>query len=155
MTGVRVAFVDVYVLRQALDGLEALVLRRGEHGRCPGSWETVHGTIEVGETPVQAAVRELGEETGLGADRLYNASRVEAFYRQSAGEVALVPVFVAFVDTSQEVRLSPEHDLAVWLAPREAAARFAWPRERHALADLVSLFGSGGGEQLGDVLRVG
>jgi len=35
------------------------------HGRNIGSWETVHGTIEPGETPVQASLRELREETGL------------------------------------------------------------------------------------------
>jgi len=32
-----------------------LALRRGPHGRNVGSWETVHGTIEPGETPVQAS----------------------------------------------------------------------------------------------------
>lgn len=135
--------------------MEVLTIRRGEQGRCPGSWEAVHGTIEEGETPVQAALRELREETGLRADRLYNGSRVELFYRHAAREVALVPVFVAFVDVPQEVRLSPEHDRAAWLAPGDAAARFAWPRERHAVADLVSMFGSGGGGLLEDVLRVG
>ena len=34
-------------------------------GRCPGSWETVHGHIEAGERPAEAAARELEEETGL------------------------------------------------------------------------------------------
>src|SRR5439155_333536 len=82
----RVAFVDVYVLRQASrpappaqPGVEVLVLRRGPAGRSPGSWETVHGTVEPGETPVAAALRELREETGYEPVRLYNASRVEAF----------------------------------------------------------------------------
>src|SRR5437762_14258642 len=42
--------------------LEVLVLRRGPDGRSPGSWETVHGTVDPGETPVAAALRELQEE---------------------------------------------------------------------------------------------
>ena len=37
------------------------------------------------------------EETGLAAERLYNLSRVETFYQHRLDEVALVPVFAAFV----------------------------------------------------------
>lgn len=154
MTGARVAFVDAYVLRQSGAGLEVLVLRRGPEGRCPGSWETVHGTIEPGETPVQAAVRELAEETGLAPTRLYNASRVEAFYRHGADEVALIPAFVAFVDPVARARSSAEHDRVEWLPSSEAARRLSWPRERRALEDVLSILGSGDAGLLEDVLRI-
>jgi len=155
VTNARVAFVDVYVLRRGPGGgLEALALRRGPSGRCPGSWETVHGTIEPGETPVQAALRELAEETGLAPRRLYNASRVEAFYRHGADEVALIPVFVALVDEGSAARPSAEHDRAEWLAGSEAPQRFSWPRERRALEDVLSILGSGDAGLLEDVLRV-
>ena len=165
MTEARVAFVDVYVLRRGESaggrgrgrgrgGLEVLALRRGANGRCAGSWETVHGTIEAGETPVQASLRELREETGLVAARLYNASRVESFYRHRSDEVALIPVFVAFVDPPAEPRVSPEHDRAEWLHPADALARFAWPRERRALEDILSMVGGGDAGLLDDVLRV-
>jgi dihydroneopterin triphosphate diphosphatase len=130
-----------------------LVLRRGPNGRCAGSWETVHGTIEAGESPMQAALRELREETGLVPRRLYNASRVESLYRHRVDELALIPVFVAFVDASAEARVSAEHDRAEWLDPRGAAERFAWPRERRAIEDVVALFGRGDGGVLDDVLR--
>ena len=76
MTTVRTRFVDVYVLRGAEASLEVLALRRGPGGRCPGSWETVHGHIEEGERPVDAARRELLEETGLAPDRLFNNYQV-------------------------------------------------------------------------------
>ncbi|HYK81808.1 MAG TPA: NUDIX domain-containing protein [Gemmatimonadales bacterium] len=154
MTQARVAFVDVYVLRQGAHGFEVAALRRGPAGRCPGSWETVHGTIEAGETPVQAALRELAEETGLTPLRLYNASRVEAFYRHRADEVALVPVFVALVSADAVLRASQEHDRADWVTPAEATQRFAWPRERRALSDVLSILGSGSAGLLEDVLRV-
>jgi dATP pyrophosphohydrolase len=155
VSGVRVAFIDAYVLRgTAGPELEVLVLRRGASGRCAGAWETVHGTIEAGETPVQAALRELDEETGLAAARLYNVSRVEAFYQHRTDEVGLIPVFAAIVGEHAEPRLSLEHDAAVWLGPAEAARRFSWPREQRALEDIVTLFRKGDGGLLEDVLRV-
>jgi 8-oxo-dGTP pyrophosphatase MutT (NUDIX family) len=132
-----------------------LVLRRGPRaGRCPGSWETVHGTIEPGETPVQASLRELREETGLVPEQLYNASRTEAFYQHRTDEVALIPVFAAFVAPAARVTLSAEHDRAEWLTPEAAARRFAWPRERRALEDILSIVGTGDGGLLDDVLKV-
>ncbi|MGH7528106.1 MAG: NUDIX hydrolase [Gemmatimonadales bacterium] len=154
MTSVRVSLVDLYVLRGTGRGLECLLLRRGTGGRCPGSWETVHGHIETGELPAEAAVRELLEETGLTPSRLYNLSRVESFYQHRLDEVALVPVFVAFVPSDASVRLGGEHDGCEWLRPEQARRRFAWPRERRALDDVVTLLGSGDAGPVEDVLRV-
>lgn len=157
MTGTAVRFVDVYVLRGAPADPAILVLRRSNAGRSPGTWEAVHGAIEAGETAVQAALRELREETGLAPERLYNASRVEAFYRHAQDEVALIPVFVALVARDAVVRVSAEHDAFVWLAPTDALARVTWPRMRRALEDTLALFGKGGGNWgglLDDVLRV-
>ena len=156
MTEVRVAFVDAYVLRVGAGqgGVEVLALRRAPGGRSPGSWETVHGHIETGETPAQAALREVREETGLDPARLYNLSRVEAFYRHRTDDITLIPVFAAVVDAAAEPRTSPEHDRVEWLAPAAAAARFAWPRERRALDDVLSILGSGDAGLLEDVLRV-
>ena len=154
MTSIRVSLVDVYITRRTGIALECLVLRRAPGGRCPGSWETVHGHIEPGERPDQAATRELAEETGLTPERLYNLSRVESFYQHGIDEVALVPVFVAIVARDVEVRLGPEHDRFEWLDYRRAEGRFAWPRERRALDDIVTLLSAGDAGPIDDVLRV-
>jgi len=154
VSSIRVSLVDLYVLRGAGVGLECLVLRRAPGGRCPGSWEAVHGHIDPDEAPAAAALRELLEETGLVPERLYNLSRVEAFYQHRLDEVALVPVFAAFVAPATQVRMGPEHDRYEWLAPAEARRRFAWPREARALEDVVALLGGGHAGPVEDVLRV-
>ncbi|HXY68803.1 MAG TPA: NUDIX domain-containing protein [Gemmatimonadales bacterium] len=170
MTDVRVAIVDVYALRfrPAADdrgmagpvrprpsgGPEVLVLRRAPGLRSPGTWETVHGHVADGESPVEAALRELREETGLAPSRLYNLSRVETFYLHQPNLVALIPAFCAIVPADAAPVLSEEHDVLEWLEPGEAARRFFWPREKRALADALQLFGSGDAGGAEDVLRI-
>ena len=71
-------------------------------------------------------------------ERLYNLSRVETFYQHRQDEVALVPVFAAFV-AAEIARAARRRSTTryEWLPPAEARARFAWPRERRALEDAV------------------
>ncbi|HET7295566.1 MAG TPA: NUDIX domain-containing protein, partial [Gemmatimonadales bacterium] len=101
-----------------------------------------------------AALREIREETGLEPARLYNVSRVEAFYRHRTDAIALIPVFACFVDGAAAARHSAEHDGFAWLAPAAATARLSWPRERRALEDVLSILASGDAGLLEDVLRV-
>lgn len=103
---------------------------------------------------MQASLRELREETGLVPQKFYNLSRTEAFYQHRSDELALIPVFAAFVASDARVTLSPEHDRAEWVRAREAAGRFAWPRERRAVEDILSIVGGGDAGLLDDVLRV-
>jgi 8-oxo-dGTP pyrophosphatase MutT (NUDIX family) len=99
-------------------------------------------------------MREVKEETGLGPLQLYNLSRVEAFYQHRLDEVALIPVFAAFVDANTAVRLSREHDSYEWLTLEAARQRFAWPRERRAVEDIEMLLAQGHAGPVDDVLRV-
>jgi 8-oxo-dGTP pyrophosphatase MutT (NUDIX family) len=154
VTAIAVSLVDVYVLRGTSSAVECLVLRRAPGVVRPGSWETVHGRIDAGETPDRAALRELREETGMTPLRFYNLSRVESFYLHRSDEIALIPAFVALVAPDAEPTLSEEHDAAEWLPPETARARVTWPRERRALEDAVALFGAGDAGAVEDVLRV-
>lgn len=53
----------VAVVRNSSD--EVLVFERSD---VPGAWQLPQGGVDVGEAPGDAIWRELGEETGLGAD---------------------------------------------------------------------------------------
>lgn len=153
MAEIRLGTVDVYVIRPYRPDWRVLVLQRASDTRCPAAWETVHGRLEPGEQPEDAAERELLEETALHIDRLYNV-KVQPFYLHSSNTVQLAVVFAAFVREPAPVTLGPEHQQSEWLTVPEALDRFAWPREREALRDIVAMLGSGDAGPLEDVLRV-
>jgi type II secretory ATPase GspE/PulE/Tfp pilus assembly ATPase PilB-like protein/8-oxo-dGTP pyrophosphatase MutT (NUDIX family) len=150
---VKVATVDVFVVRMDAGGWRVLVLRRGSDTRCTGAWEIVHGRIEADERPEHSAVREVREETGLHVQRLYSVG-VHPFYMASAGIVTNAVVFAAFVDNDSDVALAEEHDTFEWLTPAEATNRFSWPRSRAMLAEALALLGGGDAGPLEDVLRI-
>lgn len=156
MTDIRVGVVDVYVIRRRTagpDGWRVLCLQRALDTRCPTAWETVHGRLEPGERPEEGAVREVREETGLTAERLYSIC-VQPFYLQKFGVVQLSVVFCAFVEEPAEVTMGSEHQAYRWLSVDEALRTFVWPRERQALVEIVQLLAAGDAGPVEDVLRV-
>ncbi len=52
------------VWRSGASGLEVLII----HRQNPAEWRLPKGKLEPGETPEEAAVREVHEETGIQAD---------------------------------------------------------------------------------------
>lgn len=153
-TRLDVGVVDVLVVAPQADGdWEVLLLRRAEGVRCAGAWETVHGSVEPGETPVDAARRELREETGLSALRWYNVM-THAFYLHRPDVVEVAVVCCAFVDRQAPLTLGPEHAEARWLPRPAAHAQLAWPSERVALDRAWDLLQRGHAGPLEDVLRI-
>jgi len=152
-TPIHVGVVDVYVIDPSHTPWRTLVLQRSRTTRCPGAWEAIHGRIEPNETPEQAAERELLEETGLHAARLYNVT-VHAFYLHTVHRVELAVVFCAFVDSAHAVTLSHEHTRHEWLTPTAAAERCIWPRAGQALREIEKLLSNGDAGPAEDVLRV-
>lgn len=142
----------MFVLRRRGGAWDALLLERAPGVRCPGAWETVHGSIEPGERPEDAAIREVQEETGLAIERLYNVT-VQPFYLHQTTTVMLAVVFVAIVG-DVPFRLSPEHTRAEWMPIAQAEQRFAWPNERKNVRDVGILLAGGDAGAVEDVLRV-
>ena len=127
--------ISAYIIRQTSEGPRYLLIRRcGKY--LPGTWQMISGGIENGETAVQAALREIQEETGLIPYALYSADAVETFYMQSNDKITFVPVFVAFVD-NLEVALSPrEHDAYEWLSFENARDRLVWAEQRRVISHI-------------------
>lgn len=149
---VRAGVVDVFVVRPAGRGWQHLALRRAAATRCPGTWEAVHGRIERGESPPDAARREVREETGFVIERLYSLT-VNPFFMKSTGTVELAVAFVAVVGAG-DVVLSAEHDAHQWLSRAAARRRYHWPRERESLDHIAQLFKGGTAGNAEDALRI-
>jgi type II secretory ATPase GspE/PulE/Tfp pilus assembly ATPase PilB-like protein/8-oxo-dGTP pyrophosphatase MutT (NUDIX family) len=151
-TKIVAGVVEVYVIDPSGDNWRVLALQRSDDTIRPKSWETVFGKIDKGESPPDAAAREVAEETGLAIDRLYNVN-VQPFFLHESNTVQLSIVFAAFV-SSAEVRLSTEHRTFEWLQFDGAAEKFTWPRAADALRDIRHLLKNGDAGPVEDVLRV-
>jgi dATP pyrophosphohydrolase len=113
----------------------------------------VHGSIETGEAPHDAAMREVREETGLTPDRLYNVT-AHAFYLHKRATVEVAVVFCAFVRGTPRPQLGAEHSRAEWVTRAEARRRFVWPMGREVLERAYALLRRGHAGAVEDVLRV-
>ncbi|BAL25866.1 dihydroneopterin triphosphate diphosphatase [Azoarcus sp. KH32C] len=124
--------------------LQVLLLRRV---RPPDFWQSVTGSLEPGEAPQQAALREIGEETGIaaGPEQLVDWHRSYEFVIRDEWRARYAPdvthntehVFSLCVQGGQAIRLAPdEHDALVWLPFEVAATRvFSWTN-REAILEL-------------------
>lgn len=152
VTPVVVGVVDVVVIRRVGRSWRVLILRRAAGARSTGAWEIVHGSVERGETPVEAALRELREETGLAPERLY-AITVNPFFLAKAGSVQLSVAFAAVVGKATPA-LGIEHDAARWETFSAARRRLAWPRTHDLLKQVNWILRSGDAGAVEDVLLV-
>jgi len=131
--------------------LQVLIMERADKA---GFWQSVTGSLEAGETPRQAAIREVLEETGLDATQYdlqdWQASNTYEIYphwryRYAPGITTNVEhLFALELPKKIAITLAPdEHVQYEWVDWREAAKRvFSWTNvdalkrlgERHQLS---------------------
>ncbi len=115
--------------------LQVLIMERADK---TGFWQSVTGSLENDETPLQAAIREVLEETGLNATQYdlqdWHASNVYEIYphwrhRYAPGIVENTEhLFGLELPSKLPIKLAPnEHVRYEWVDWREAAQRvFSW-----------------------------
>ncbi|MFW5701844.1 MAG: NUDIX domain-containing protein, partial [Bacteroidota bacterium] len=87
-----------------------LLLRRSADRKLyPCMWQAVTGIIEPREKAVDAAVREIGEETGLEILKLWTIPYVTTFFDPYSDRINASPVFGALTEFEREIRISEEH----------------------------------------------
>lgn len=118
--------VNIAVVKKDDDGWKFLLVQRAETESYPGCWGFVTGTKTGTETAVQTAVRELKEETGLVAERLWSTEYLIQFYEPEFDQIWLLPLIVAVVPQQASVTLTPENSGFNWLYCNKARKLVSW-----------------------------
>ncbi len=141
-TGSEVA---VFVTRRT--ELEVLLVHRSPN--LGSYWHVIAGGVEPGESSIEAAERELREETGLIAEIRQGVEVVEYAYplteepaeRQAMFDPTIVEVAVTCFRVNApddwEPLLDWEHDAYRWCDVQTALDTLRWPATAQALRDLV------------------
>jgi 8-oxo-dGTP pyrophosphatase MutT (NUDIX family) len=101
-----------------------------------GAWGLVTGSIEPGETAIEAALREIAEETGLRAANLFTSGLTETFYLGPENVLELMPVFVTLMAAPVAVTLDQGSNAYRWCDRAEALDLFSFAGQRRAVADI-------------------
>ncbi len=134
MPGVVSRIVEVVAFRFAHDRPEYLLLRRAREERIyPGMWQIITGKVREGETAVQAARRELLEETGVSPERFWVLPHTGTFYDPGSDAIQISPFFAAQTPGQVDPVLSAEHGEFRWLSVEEALRKLVWTGQREGL----------------------
>jgi dATP pyrophosphohydrolase len=141
--------VQVVIFAEVERRLEFLLLRRvASHG---GFWQSVTGSLEEMETHLDAAIREVREETGIDTrpEDLIELQVVNTFEIAPQWRAKYAPgvthneeVCFALKIPKHDVVIDPlEHDSWIWVDREKAQTMLYWDSSKRALARLVEMLG--------------
>jgi 8-oxo-dGTP pyrophosphatase MutT (NUDIX family) len=121
-----------FVLCRRSDGRRLYLVLRHRDG---GHWAFPKGRIEPGEDELDAALREVAEETGIARLRPIEGFREAVAYRFARGGRSISKTVAYFLaETKNEhVCLSDEHGEADWLDAEDARRRLTYAEGRRVL----------------------
>ena len=133
------------VVRRAQDGFEICLISDGRY------WGLPKGNVEHDETPADAALREIAEETGIARDALHIVEELTSseyvYRRRDSGRLIFKRVHQYLVTAPRDVQLHPqlsEIAEAAWLPFERAVERASFDDTRRALARARELLESSG-----------
>jgi bis(5'-nucleosidyl)-tetraphosphatase len=102
-----------------------------------GHWDLAKGKLESGETKIQAAQRELTEETGLTAEIIPGFEQSLSYVFKERGKMVkkTVTFFVGKTE-QQSVRLSREHQGYLWLTYEKAYEKLTYNNAKDLLKNV-------------------
>jgi len=114
----------------------AVIARRNRAGRL--EWCLPKGHLEGTETPPEAAVREIFEETGITGRVISHLATIDYWFAGSDRRVhKVVHHFLLEALGGELTTLNDpdrEAEAVAWVTLAEVAARLAYPNERHVVA---------------------
>ena len=132
------------VYRRTGAGTEVALISVGEQGR----WQLPKGLVGRGETPLEAALREVAEETGLTCEVKAELERVEYWYFSKGGARRVrfhkfVHFYLMRYVSGDVAGHDDEVNEARWVAVEDAEGMLAFKGERKVLAEAREMLASG------------
>lgn len=133
---------QILALPYRMEGSEPVycVLHRADFDQ----WQFISGGGEDGETPLEAAIREIYEEGGVTVDEITALTSMcyiptfvfpKRYLYNWPSDTYVVPEYT-FAFPCEEIRLSHEHTECVWLPYDAAREKLEWDSNRTALYEL-------------------
>ena len=119
-----------------VSGGRVLMVHRPAHCHSfPSKWSLVAGKIEGGETPAEAAAREIMEETRIAVGE--PAASLDPIYVREGPNLWHVHPFLFEAEGAEPV-LNPENDAYEWVAPEDVASMDAVPMTAEEVGRLLA-----------------
>ena len=120
------------VWRRDLSGrLEVLLVHRSRYD----DWSLPKGKLDAGETHLDAALREVEEETGIRCEAAQELPSVR--YEDRKGRSKRVRYW-AMVPVDGTFQVNDEVDEARWVAADDVAALLSYPRDAALVAEVAA-----------------
>jgi 8-oxo-dGTP diphosphatase len=119
-----------------LKGDEVLLIRRGKPPRV-GEWSLPGGRIEPGERAVEAALRELREETGVEARIVALIGVVDGIFPEVGRHYVLIDYLAEW--TGGEPVAGDDAAEAIFMSVDAAMAAVAWGETRRIIASALEM----------------